>query len=427
MLVGCFEPEAKPWGMDGIPRGLLLRHAARGHGPLRAGAREGRGTACRCSARPASRPVLQRARELHAGRSLPAGRDAGGARPVRRLPASTRSASRARAAPARCWRNGFATAHPPMDLVDVDVRRMHAVPGQSALPARPHRRDARPALRDALAVPPVRDRARRAALAASTTGCSRRAPVYRRAAGWERPNWFAPPGVAAASTLHLRPAELVRAHRARMPRRRATRWRSSTRRSIREVPGPGARCAARCSKRSRATEVDVPSDRVVYTQWLNERGGIEADLTVTRDRRGAVPGRHRPRSRRRAISPGCAGTSRNVPRHCVVSTSTSGLPMLGVMGPKLARTCCRRLRRQTDFPTRVSVRHLADRSRSAMRRCAPAASPTSASWVGSCTSRASSRCMSSRRCDGRRGVRTDARRHARDECVPDGEGISSLG
>ena len=31
-----------------------------------------------------------------------------------------------------------------------------------------------------------------------------------------------------------------------------------------------------------ANDVRVAPGRVVYTQWLNERGGIEADLTVTR-------------------------------------------------------------------------------------------------------------------------------------------------
>ncbi|HED12645.1 MAG TPA: FAD-dependent oxidoreductase, partial [Gammaproteobacteria bacterium] len=31
-----------------------------------------------------------------------------------------------------------------------------------------------------------------------------------------------------------------------------------------------------------ANDIDVPLGRIVYTQWLNERGGIEADLTVTR-------------------------------------------------------------------------------------------------------------------------------------------------
>ena len=29
-------------------------------------------------------------------------------------------------------------------------------------------------------------------------------------------------------------------------------------------------------------DVDVPPGKVVYTQMLNERGGIEADITVTR-------------------------------------------------------------------------------------------------------------------------------------------------
>ena len=31
-----------------------------------------------------------------------------------------------------------------------------------------------------------------------------------------------------------------------------------------------------------ANEIDVPVDRLVYTALLNERGGIESDLTVMR-------------------------------------------------------------------------------------------------------------------------------------------------
>jgi len=31
-----------------------------------------------------------------------------------------------------------------------------------------------------------------------------------------------------------------------------------------------------------SADVDVDADRIVYTHWLNDRGGIEADLTVTR-------------------------------------------------------------------------------------------------------------------------------------------------
>ena len=36
------------------------------------------------------------------------------------------------------------------------------------------------------------------------------------------------------------------------------------------------------SNRICANDVAVPVGKIVYTQWLNENGGIEADLTVTR-------------------------------------------------------------------------------------------------------------------------------------------------
>ena len=39
---------------------------------------------------------------------------------------------------------------------------------------------------------------------------------------------------------------------------------------------------AKCLNRISANNVDVEPGRIVYTQWCNERGGIEADLTVTR-------------------------------------------------------------------------------------------------------------------------------------------------
>ena len=45
------------------------------------------------------------------------------------------------------------------------------------------------------------------------------------------------------------------------------------------VSGPDALAVL---ERLSANAIDVPPGRGVYTQWLNERGGIEADLTVTR-------------------------------------------------------------------------------------------------------------------------------------------------
>src|SRR4030095_6834302 len=38
----------------------------------------------------------------------------------------------------------------------------------------------------------------------------------------------------------------------------------------------------RLLNRVSCNHVDVPAGRIVYTQWLNEKGGIEADLTVFR-------------------------------------------------------------------------------------------------------------------------------------------------
>ncbi len=71
--------------------------------------------------------------------------------------------------------------------------------------------------------------------------------------------------------------------------------------------------------------------RIVYTQWLNERGGIEADLTVTRltDRRFLVVTGAIPQTR------DLAWLRRHTPddAHCFVNDVTSGLPMIAVMGP----------------------------------------------------------------------------------------------
>ncbi len=81
-----------------------------------------------------------------------------------------------------------------------------------------------------------------------------------------------------------------------------------------------------------ANNVDVEPGRIVYTQWLNERGGIEADLTVTRlagDRFLVVTG-SAPQTR------DMAWLKRHTPSDafCISTDITSGLPMLSLMGPK---------------------------------------------------------------------------------------------
>ena len=41
-----------------------------------------------------------------------------------------------------------------------------------------------------------------------------------------------------------------------------------------------------------ANDVAVAPGRIVYTQWLNRNGGVEADVTVSRLAEHCVPGRH---------------------------------------------------------------------------------------------------------------------------------------
>jgi 4-methylaminobutanoate oxidase (formaldehyde-forming) len=81
-----------------------------------------------------------------------------------------------------------------------------------------------------------------------------------------------------------------------------------------------------------ANDIDVPVGRVVYTQWLNEAGGIEADVTVTRVAEASFLVVSIAVSQRRDM----AWLLRCIPpdAHVFVRDITSGLPMLALMGPK---------------------------------------------------------------------------------------------
>ncbi len=80
-----------------------------------------------------------------------------------------------------------------------------------------------------------------------------------------------------------------------------------------------------------ANQLSVPVGRIVYTQWLNERGGIEADLTVTRE------------AEHRFLIVSAAATQtrdlawlrRHIPEsaRAVAFDATSAYAVLAVMGP----------------------------------------------------------------------------------------------
>jgi 4-methylaminobutanoate oxidase (formaldehyde-forming) len=103
---------------------------------------------------------------------------------------------------------------------------------------------------------------------------------YGVSVGWEYPDWFAPPGVEPKveySWGRQNWFEYVAAeHRAA---REGVILMDLTHMSKLLVQG---RDAEKVLNRICANNVAVPNGRIVYTQWLNERGTIEADLTVTR-------------------------------------------------------------------------------------------------------------------------------------------------
>ncbi len=109
--------------------------------------------------------------------------------------------------------------------------------------------------------------------------------VFGEKNGWERANYFAPgqPGRRMGAEQKQwgwgKPAffELVGAeHQA--ARERVAIWDMISFGKL-DVKGPGALALL---QRLCDNEVDKPVGSVIYTQFLNERGGIESDLTVTR-------------------------------------------------------------------------------------------------------------------------------------------------
>ena len=159
--------------------------------------------------------------------------------------------------------------------------------------------------------------------------------VFGEKAGWERPNWFLPNGKGARGAEHPK----IRGWAARLwPRavgaeHRACRERvalfDETSFAKFEVSGPNALALL---ERLAANRMDRPVGSVTYTQFLNERGGIECDLTVTRtaaDRFRIVTGT--------AFGPhDLAWIRRHAPTDGSVEVrdTTSAYACIGVWGPR---------------------------------------------------------------------------------------------
>ena len=170
----------------------------------------------------------------------------------------------------------------PRDLWDVDIRRFGSFPANRKAPRRPHRRDARPALRDALAARGAGHGARRCAARRCTTCSSAKAPTFGSKNDWERANYFLPAGTRSAPAHGARHAGLAAVAASTSSAPRARRWRCSTRRRSASC---WCRAAMHCAVLQRlcANEIDVPVGKHgLHARCSIARGGFESDLTVMR-------------------------------------------------------------------------------------------------------------------------------------------------
>jgi 4-methylaminobutanoate oxidase (formaldehyde-forming) len=108
-----------------------------------------------------------------------------------------------------------------------------------------------------------------------------RGAVYGAKAGWERPLWFDTGEVAGSETpsFESKPGWFDAVGREHKAAREAAAIFDQTSFSKFEVTGNGAFAAL---QRIAANDLDRPDGTCVYTQLCNERGGIEADLTIMR-------------------------------------------------------------------------------------------------------------------------------------------------
>lgn len=327
LLLGAFEPSAKPWGMGGISEDFCfdeiagdfdhfepVLHDAMKRFPAleRAGIQK-----FFCgpeSFTPDVRYHLGEAPELKncfvaAGLNSIGLQSAGGVGKVT----------------AEWIRDG----RPPVDLWEVDVRRN--------MPFQRNRRYLQSRVGESLGLLyathyPYRqyETARGVRKAAIHDRLRAAGACHGEAYGWERPNWYAPKGVEPVydysygrqNWFEHSAAEhrAVREGVALFDQSSFAKFRFEGRDTVAVL------------NRICANNIDVAPGRVVYTQWLNERGGIEADLTVTRLTEHVFMIVSAAETEVRDFY----WLKRHIPddAHCVLTNVTSGMGVISIMGPK---------------------------------------------------------------------------------------------
>ena len=158
--------------------------------------------------------------------------------------------------------------------------------------------------------------------------------VFGSENGWERANWFAKDGQEAEYEYSFGRQNWFDNNREEHEAvRNAVGVIDQSSFCKYQVEGPDA---VSYLNRICSNNIDVAVGRMVYTQWLNERGGIEADVTVTRlaeDRFLVVSGVA-------CQTRDMAWLRRNKPADAMVffTDMTSAMAVVTVMGPKSRET-----------------------------------------------------------------------------------------
>ncbi len=325
LLLGAFEPVAKPWGMDGIPENHEFETFPEDYDHFE--------------------PVLEKAVARMplletAGIALffngpesftPDDRYYLGEAPfVDDLFVATGFNSigiQSSGGVGKVLADWIKVGHPPMDVADVDIRRVH--PFQSnkkylhdrtteslGLLYEMHWPYFQPTTARGVRKSPFHDRL------AAQNAC------FGEVNGWERANFFAPtPAEAKYEYSYHRQNWFPYAQAEADAVANTVGLFDQTSFAKFLVQGRDA-CAV--LNEICVNDVDVAANKLVYTQWCNERGGIEADLTVTRldENEFMVVTGAGPQIR------DFSWLKRHIgDRFCTAADITSGLPMLSLMGP----------------------------------------------------------------------------------------------
>ena len=216
----------------------------------------------------------------------------------------------------------------PFDLGDVDIARMHPFQGNKTYLTERVSETLGLLYADHY---PFRQKATSRGIRRSPLHehLARNGAVFGELAGWERANWFANTGQKPEYEYSWkRPNWFDNAKAEHLAIRTGVGMYDMSSFGKIRVEGPDA---TRFLNHICGGQMDVPVGKIVYTQFLNTRGGIEADITITRLSELAYL----------VVTPAATRLAdetwmrRHLGDHMVVITDvTAGEAVLAVMGPK---------------------------------------------------------------------------------------------